>query len=135
MSDQLTTASDQIAEMCGYKCDRPAGIWFTPPIAGVRMVACYLPHNPIPACLNFVSRVWPDGWEWWKEAHDDATISRYGCRCLGRSSIPHSEFMLVTGDELTDRMTLLLKILRWLRDHDRPAFDVACEKIRKECNR
>ena len=39
--------------------------------------------------------------------------------------------MLVTGDERTDRMTLLLKVLVWLRDNDRPAFDAACEKIRK----
>jgi hypothetical protein len=29
-------------------------------------------------------------------------------------------------------MTLLLKVLKWLRDNDRPAFDAACAKIRKE---
>ena len=127
MPDQLTTARDQIAEMCGFHKHPNLG-WCrdTTPISD---------DCPIPACLNFVSRVWPEGWDWWKEAHDEYSISRYGCRCLGRSSTPHSEFMLVTGDERTDRMTLLLKVLAWLRDNDRPAFDAACKKIRKECGK
>ena len=37
-----------------------------------------------------------------------------------------------SNDELADRMTLLCDVLKWLRDNDRPAFDAACEKIRKE---
>ena len=123
MSDQLQAARDQIAEMCGYKCDRSAGMWFTPSIAGVRMVACYLPYNPIPASLDFVSRVWPDRWEWWRF---DGTWS---------SSITHESIVLRTidtNDELANRMSLLRGVLRWLRDNDRPAFDAACEKIRNE---
>ena len=32
-------------------------------------------------------------------------------------------------------MCKLLDALVWLRDHDRPAFDAACEKIRKECGK
>jgi len=130
MPDQLTEARDQIAEMCGYEYD--GDLWFHD--SDTERDNPLQPH-PIPASLDFVSRVWPEGWDWWKEAHDEYSISRYGCRCLGRSSTPHSEFMLVTGDERTDRMTLLLKVLAWLRDNDRPAFDAACEKIRKECGK
>lgn len=33
---------------------------------------------------------------------------------------------------LADRMTLLLKILEWLKANDPPAFAAAVEKIRKE---
>ena len=116
MPDQLTTARDQIAEMCGYKCDRSAGMWFTPSIAGVRMVACYLPYNPIHASLDFVSRVWPD--EPYRTEVSDMMPDFYG---------------ISTHDaRLEYWMCKLLDALVWLRDNDRPVFDAACEKIRKE---
>ena len=121
MPDQLTTARDQIAEMCGFHKHPNLG-WCrdTTPISD---------DCPIPACLNFVSRVWPDGWDWVRDVNEDGAYRwvSFGTHA-GIVSISTMD-----SDELTDRMTLLLKVLHWLRDNDRPAFDAACEKIRKEC--
>ena len=130
MTDQLQAARDEIAEMCGWKrvdyIDDPPGI--------VRTAWCHelsevLDHHPIPACLNFVSRVWPDGWDWVRDVNEDGAYRwvSFGTHA-GIVSISTMD-----SDELTDRMTLLLKVLHWLRDNDRPAFGAACEKIRKEC--
>ena len=118
MPDQLTTARDEIAEMCGFHKHPNLG-WCrdTTPISD---------ECPIPACLNFVSRVWPDGWKWWRSD---------GRWSSGRTYVSLVLRIIDSGDELTDRMTLLLKVLHWLRDNDRPAFDAACEKIRKECGK
>ena len=55
MPDQLTTARDQIAEMCGL--NRIDGEWHW---HGFDVRPDDHIH-PIPACLNFVSRVWPEG--------------------------------------------------------------------------
>jgi len=121
MPDQLTTARDQIAEMCGFHKHPNLG-WCrdTTPISD---------DCPIPACLNFVSRVWPERWDWVRDVNEDGAYRwvSFGTHA-GIVSISTMD-----SDELTDRMTLLLKVLHWLRDNDRPAFDAACEKIRKEC--
>ena len=123
MSDQLTTARDQIAEMCGFHKHPNLG-WCrdTTPISD---------DCPIPACLNFVSRVWPERWDWVRDVNEDGAYRwvSFGTHA-GIVSISTMD-----SDELTDRMTLLLKVLHWLRDNDRPAFDAACEKIRKEIGR
>ena len=120
MPDQLTTARDQIAEMCGFHKHPNLG-WCrdTTPISD---------DCPIPACLNFVSRVWPERWDWVRDVNEDGAYRwvSFGTHA-GIVSISTMD-----SDELTDRMTLLLKVLHWLRDNDRPAFDAACEKIRKE---
>ena len=121
MPDQLTEARDQIAEMCGFHKHPNLG-WCrdTTPISD---------DCPIPACLNFVSRVWPERWDWVRDVNEDGAYRwvSFGTHA-GIVSISTMD-----SDELTDRMTLLLKVLHWLRDNDRPAFDAACEKIRKEC--
>ena len=121
MPDQLTTARDQIAEMCGFHKHPNLG-WCrdTTPISD---------DCPIPACLNFVSRVWPERWDWVRDVNEDGAYRwvSFGTHA-GIVSISTMD-----SDELTDRMTLLLKVLHWLRDNDRPAFGAACEKIRKEC--
>ena len=61
------------------------------------------------------------------------------CLFCNSSSSSYTRSSIATvsdsGDELSDRMTLLLKVLVWLRDNDRLAFDAACEKIRKECGK
>ena len=120
MPDQLTTARDQIAEMCGFHKHPNLG-WCrdTTPISD---------DCPIPACLNFVSRVWPERWDWVRDVNEDGAYRwvSFGTHA-GIVSISTMD-----SDELTDRMTLLLKVLHWLRDNDRPAFDAACKKIRKE---
>ena len=117
MTDQLQAARDEIAEMCGWKrvdyIDDPPGI--------VRTAWCHelsevLDHHPIPACLNFVSRVWPD--EPYRTEVSDMMPDFYG---------------ISTHDaRLEYWMCKLLDALVWLRDNDRPVFDAACEKIRKE---
>ena len=123
MPDQLTTARDEIAEMCGFHKHPNLG-WCrdTTPISD---------DCPIPACLNFVSRVWPERWDWVRDVNEDGAYRwvSFGTHA-GIVSISTMD-----SDELTDRMTLLLKVLHWLRDNDRPAFDAACEKIRKECGK
>ena len=108
MPDQLTTARDQIAEMCGFHKHPNLG-WCrdTTPISD---------DCPIPACLNFVSRVWPD--EPYRTEVSDMMPDLYG---------------ISTHDaRLEYWMCKLLDALVWLRDNDRPVFDAACEKIRKE---
>ena len=118
MPDQLQAARDEIAEMCGYEYD--GDLWFHD--SDTKRDNPIQPH-PIPACLNFVSRVWPGGWSWWRSE---------GRWSSGKTYVSLVLRIIDTGDELTDRMTLLLRSLKWLRDHDRPAFDAACKKIRKE---
>ena len=120
MPDQLQAARDDIAEMCGYRfiVDREMG-----PVGWELRGGALFGHHPIPACLNFVSRVWPDGWSWWRSE---------GRWSSGRKYMSLVIRIIDSGDELTDRMTLLLRSLKWLRDNDRSAFDAACEKIRKE---
>ena len=56
MPDQLQAARDQIAEMCGFRKHPNLG-WCrdTTPISD---------ECPIPASLEFVSRVWPNGVAW-----------------------------------------------------------------------
>ena len=108
MPDQLTTARDEIAEMCGFHKHPNLG-WCrdTTPISD---------ECPIPACLNFVSRVWPD--EPYRTEVSDMMPDFYG---------------ISTHDaRLEYWMCKLLDALVWLRDNDRPVFDAACEKIRKE---
>lgn len=124
MSDQLQAVRDEIAEMCGYRfiVDREMG-----PVGWELRGGAFFGHHPIPACLNFVSRVWPDGWVWCR-----GWPSVVWATCRSNDAILHGVHLQDTDDELTDRMTLLLKVLKWLRDNDRPAFDAACEKIRKE---
>ena len=108
MPDQLTTARDEIAEMCGFHKHPNLG-WCrdTTPISD---------ECPIPACLNFVSRVWPD-----EPYHTDVS-----------DMMP--EFYGISTHEarLEYWMSRLRDAFAWLRDNDRPAFDAACEKIRKE---
>ena len=134
MTDQLTEARDQIAEMCGWSiADTPAQDGDPPRKIWKRGVSLRWDH-PIPASLDFVSRVWLDGWVWCKTARGSSreygagrlTIAGLGDWCV---------FVEGGSSELTDRMTLLLKVLVWLRDNDRPAFDAACKKIRKECGK
>ena len=126
MTDQLQADRDEIAEMCGWKRwnEEGDGIdhddaqgWYR------RSKTLVDPDHPIPACLNFVSRVWPEGLSWWRS---DGRWSG------GRKYVSLVLRIIDSGDELADRMTLLLKVLKWLRDNERPAFDAACEKIRKE---
>ena len=108
MPDQLTTARDEIAEMCGFHKHPNLG-WCrdTTPISD---------ECPIPACLNFVSRVWPD--EPYRTEVSDMMPDFYN---------------ISTHDaRLEYWMCKLLDALVWLRDNDRPVFDAACEKIRKE---
>lgn len=126
MPDQLTTARDQIAEMCGL--NRIDGEWHW---HGFDVRPDDHIH-PIPACLNFVSRVWPDVVRWNKHTYWKGG-GRWGALTMSKEDDIGFEFVCVsvTHDELTDRMTLLHKVLVWLRDNDRPAFDTACEKIRK----
>ena len=121
MPDQLTTARDQIAEMCGFHKH--------PNLGWGRDTTTISDDCPIPACLNFVSRVWPERWDWVRDVNEDGAYRwvSFGTHA-GIVSISTMD-----SDELTDRMTLLLKVLHWLRDNDRPAFGAACEKIRKEC--
>lgn len=120
MGDQLQAVRDEIAEMCGYRfiVDREMG-----PVGWELRGGAFFGHHPIPACLNFVSRVWPEGLSWWRS---DGRWSG------GRKYVSLVLRIIDSGDELADRMTLLLKVLKWLRDNERPAFDAACEKIRKE---
>ena len=118
MPDQLTEARDQIAEMCGYEYD--GDLWFHD--SDTERDNPLQPH-PIPASLDFVSRVWPQRFYWQR-----SPFSWSALEINRKTTIRASK----TSDELADRMTLLLKVLVWLRDNDRPAFDAACEKIRKE---
>ena len=123
MPDQLTTARDQIAEMCGWSiADTPAQDGDPPRKIWKRGVLLRWDH-PIPACLNFVSRAWPGRFYWPR-----SPFSWSALEINRKTTIRASK----TNDELADRMTLLLKVLVWLRDNDRPAFAAACEKIRKE---
>ena len=127
MPDQLTEARDQIAEMCGWikKSSDSDGVvrWFHPDSYSTGPVEYGDRSHPIPACLNFVSRVWPQRFYWQR-----SPFSWSALEINRKTTIRASK----TSDELADRMTLLLKVLVWLRDNDRPAFDAACEKIRKE---
>ena len=126
MPDQLTEVRDQIAEMLGWSITDAPTLQHNPPAVVWRKGDKLSWVHPIPDSLDFVSRVWPDGWEWWRSE---------GRWTSGRMYVSLVLRIIDTGDELTDRMTLLLKVLHWLRDNDRPAFDAACEKIRKECGK
>ena len=120
MSDQLQAARDQIAEMCGWKYEGPETNCWVHAASGTET---RWGHHPIPDSLDFVSRVWPQRFYWQR-----SPFSWSALEINRKTTIRASK----TSDELADRMTLLLKVLVWLRDNDRPAFDAACEKIRKE---
>lgn len=111
MPDQLTTARDQIAEMCGFHKHPNLG-WCrdTKPVSD---------ECPIPASLDFVSRVWPD-----EPYHTDVS-----------NKIPDFYGIETHEARLEYWTTSLRDALQWLRDNDRPAFAAACEKIRKECGK
>lgn len=148
MTDQLQADRDEIAEMCGWKRwneegdgidhDDASG-WYR------RSKTLVDPEHPIPASLDFVSRVWPEGvtwrreWEYYEETDDGEDYTGhfkwYATTRIGTDEKRNIVGLGDSGDELTDRMTLLLKVLVWLRDNDRLAFDAACEKIRKECGK
>lgn len=120
MPDQLTQTRDEIAEMCGFHKHPNLG-WCrdTTPISD---------DCPIPACLNFVSRVWPDGWKW-----SYGSTPEHGWRWTAQNKYSHVTIEMDMSDrELVDRLSLLVLVLEWLQAHDRPAFEAACEKIRKE---
>lgn len=131
MTDQLTTARDQIAEMCGIVLIRKSHTesqprhprtWVIPDVR-----AWCEPDHPIPACLNFVSRVWPDGWKW-----SYGSTPEHGWRWTAQNKYSHVTIEMDMSDrELVDRLSLLVLVLEWLQAHDRPAFVAACEKVRK----
>ena len=126
MSDPLTQARDRIAELCGYVCKfderRYDETWCDGDVL--------LDAHPIPACLNFVSKVWPDGWTMivhrsycgitTAAAYDDKNV-HYSNRLV----VEHT-------DQITAEMILLVKVLDHLQSNDPPAFAAAVEKIRKE---
>jgi len=143
MSDPLTQARDRIAELCGWKpmemFDDPPGItrvWWLHQISPTRTA------HPIPACLNWVSKVWPDGvawrrvWEYYDEADDyeDYTgyLKWYATIRIGTDEKLNVSGLRDSGDELTDRMTLLAGVLAWLQSNDPPAFAAVVERIKKE---
>ena len=107
MPDQLTTARDQIAEMCGWKYEGPETNCWVHAASGIET---RWGHHPIPDSLDFVSRVWLD--------------ERYLFPDM-RESVNHE-------DRVLSAFIHLLDILKSMRRVNRPAFDAACEKIRKE---
>ena len=111
MPDQLTTARDQIAEMCGWVridyFDDPPGVVRT---TWGHELSDSLDRHPIPDSLDFVSRVWLD--------------ERYLFPDM-RESVNHE-------DRVLSAFIHLLDILKSMRRVNRPAFDAACEKVRKE---
>ena len=120
MPDQLQAARDEIAEMCGWmqqqyatpRLDVEGGVyasrqrWF--------MCGCIFcggdDDHPIPDSLDFVSRVWPDERYLFPDMRESAT---------------HEDRVLSAFIDLLD-------ILKSMRRVNRPAFDAACEKVRKE---
>lgn len=112
----LDQIRDRIAEMAG--CKRT--IWFWG-MSTNRSLTLRSSH-PIPPSLDWLVRVWPEGWEWTQYWGDWKAYVAFG-QTLDVDG---------TNDELTDRMSLLLKVLDWLKSNDLPAFTDAIEKIRKE---
>lgn len=133
MSDPLTQARDRIAELCGWyrwedvnEFGQQTG-WIRD---GRQLID---PSHPIPACLNFVSRVWPEWWRWrrdYEHPWDDQHLTRFFW--VVWQDTAWSVCIDDTGDELADRMTLLADVLAWLQSNDPSAFAAAIEKIRKE---
>ena len=112
MTDQLTTARDQIAEMCGWKYEGPETNCWVHAASGTET---RWGHHPVPDSLDFVSRATSGHWQ-------------YALFPYGIYGTDHNERLLVA-------FTTWAMYLRNLRDNDRPAFDAACEKIRKECGK
>jgi len=87
--------------------------------------------HPIPPTLDFAAAAWNclEGWEWFR-TH---TLNWYAFGSLP-SSDPY-DFIGIdvdsTRNERTDRLTLLIKVLDWLKANDEPAYTTAIEKIRK----
>lgn len=114
MSDQLQAVRDDIAEMCGWSItdtptqdgDPPRKIW--------RRGRLLRWEHPIPTSLDFVSRVWPDGYGDGPWRFPDLWDAK-----------THSQRVLTALMHLRER-------LNWMQEDDRRAFDAACAKIRKE---
>ena len=129
MSDPLTQARDRIAELCGWKRwhvkgdgidHEDASGWYR------RSKTLADPKHPIPASLDFVSRVWPEGVTWDKVYSEHDWKVDWGAYGYKNSWL--SEY----DDELTARLELLAQALVWIEEYDPPAFAAAVEKIRKE---
>ena len=141
MADQLQAARDEIAEMCGYRfiVDREMG-----PVGWELHGGAFVGDHPIPASLDFVSLVWPDGWgyevvrssSWNTESGDVDNRVGHESHAFRFHSDGDWEIAAITicidSSEVDCRMRCFAGLIKWLRDNDRPAFDAACEKIRKE---
>ena len=118
-----TDPRDRIAEMVGYT--PVATIWLSD--SGSRL------FHPIPSTLDFAAAAWNclEGWEWKKkfkwDQQRERTIVVWAASDGGRGH----EHVPDTHNELTDRLTLLIKVLDWLKANDEPAFNTSIEKIRK----
>jgi len=125
MPDQLTLNQirDRISEMAGIERFSSAAVPgpVTWALKGHNTLHRW-DHHPIPTSLDWLVRVWPEGWEWTQYCGDWKAYVAFG-QTLDVDG---------TNNELTDRMSLLLKVLVWLQSNDLPAFTAAINKIRKE---
>ncbi len=119
------TARDTIAELLGLVYVPVVRCWYTDPAAEDRHFICADPTHPIPNTIDFIAAVWPEGWQW--DRHSGTC--RYAALAPGHSLWTIA--FLWSGNELADRMSLYAKVLEWLREHDRPAFDAAVAKARR----
>lgn len=124
----LAQVRDAMAEMVGWSRTLD-NIWYRNeegPASTNAVRAGLLPNmgHPIPASLDWLVRAWPEGWSWYRGWSPNCWTAQ-----LDGRSVISGLHVSDANDVSLGLYTLLLKVVEWLRENDKPAFEAWVKKV------